>query len=273
VAEPFLLTAITADPSAAAEADAAGVDRIGIDIERIGKVHRQGHRPDARISGHELDDLSGIAAVVKRGRVFARLNPIHAGSPEEVEQALRLGARSLMLPYFDTSEQAAQFIGLVKGRAEVSLLVETRGAVDSLPEILRLSGIDEVMVGLNDLHMSLGLASHFEVVVSETMARIARQVRDAGIRFGFGGLGRAMDEALPVRSDLVYAQYPRLGARSAWLARVFYRGLVAGRLAEEVTALRERMAYWWAQPDELLSRQCEELAAGSAPARVVDALR
>jgi hypothetical protein len=83
----FVLTAITSDPELAAEADKAGVDRIGVDIERLDKNARQGHLPDARISDHELSDLDRLAVRESRAALFARLNPLHPGSREEVEEA------------------------------------------------------------------------------------------------------------------------------------------------------------------------------------------
>ena len=44
----FILTAITSDPQVVRAASAAGVERIGIDIERLGKAARQGHIPGAQ---------------------------------------------------------------------------------------------------------------------------------------------------------------------------------------------------------------------------------
>ncbi len=72
---PFVLTAITNDPGLAARADAAGVDRVGIDIERLNKSARQGHLAHARISNHRLADLADLAPVLRRAALFARLNP------------------------------------------------------------------------------------------------------------------------------------------------------------------------------------------------------
>ena len=99
VPSPFVLTAITRDPALAALCDAAGVDRIGVDIERLGKTSRQGHVPNARISDHELGQLRALGAVVRHATLFARLNPLHDGSGAEVDQALDAGARVLMLPF------------------------------------------------------------------------------------------------------------------------------------------------------------------------------
>ena len=56
--DDFRFTLITNDPALAARADRAGVDIIGVDIERLNKAARQGHIKRARISDHELADLA-----------------------------------------------------------------------------------------------------------------------------------------------------------------------------------------------------------------------
>jgi hypothetical protein len=93
------------------------------------------------------------------------------------------------------------------------------------------------------------------------MALASRQVRDAGLRFGFGGLARAGDDALPVPPDMVYAQYARLGASTAWLARSFFAGGQPLDIAAEIATLRARLAFWTAQPDADLAAMRDRLAA------------
>ncbi len=257
----FVLTAVTSDPETAAAVDAAGVDRVGIDIERMGKLARQGHLSEARISDHQLDELSGVAARVTRAELFARLNPLHAGSGEEVERALALGARALMLPYFSSRREAAAFVDMIGGRASPVLLLETAAAVERLPEIVSVKGVSEIFIGLNDLRIGLGLSHPFEVVVSDLMDTIASRVLDAGLRFGFGGVARFDDCTLPVQPDLVYSQYPRLNATSAWLARSFFAGLEPGAIEAAVRTLRQRMTYWGGQSAAALDGRRAELAA------------
>jgi hypothetical protein len=81
------------------------------------------------------------------------------------------------------------------------------------------------------------------------------------LRFGFGGLARFDDSTLPVPPDLVYAQYPRLNATSAWLARSFFAGLAPGAIGAAVQALRQRMSYWAGQSAATWADQREQLAA------------
>ena len=255
----FILTAITNDAGLATRADAGGVDRIGVDIERLNKKTRQGHIQDARISDHELSDLESLSEAVSRAALFARLNPLYGGSLGEIEEALDRGASVLMLPFFTAAAEVDRFVGLVKGRARVVLLLETAGAVVRLHEILAVPGVEEVLVGLNDLHLAMGLANHFELLVSDLMRMVSDQVRGAGLRFGLGGLARAGDTRLPIPADLVLAQNARLGSTSSWLSRSFYQGNPSIDLGAEVARLRERLAFWAAQPEKVLLAQRDAL--------------
>src|SRR5436309_956040 len=86
-ADDFVLTLWTDDASVAARADAAGVDRIGVDLERRGKAERQ-RGLGTWISPHTLGDLPAVAAALDRARLFARINPWGPGSEVEVEEVL-----------------------------------------------------------------------------------------------------------------------------------------------------------------------------------------
>jgi len=256
----FQFTLITNDRALAERADAAGVDRIGVDIERLNKSARQGHIANARISDHELADLERLASVVRRAALFARLNPLHEGSKTEVELALAAKATVLMLPFFTTAAEVGKFVRLVDGRAKIVLLLETAAAVVRLHDVLGVPGIDEVTVGLNDLHLSTGVTNQFELVTSDLMTMISDLVRGQGIRFGFGGLARANDDSLPVPSDLVLAQHARLASTSSWLSRSFFDSAPTSfDLNFEIAKLRERLSFWAAQPPSKLLDQRENL--------------
>jgi hypothetical protein len=111
--DTFCLTLLTNDPILAESGDRAGIDRIGIDLERAGKRERQAGT-NGRLSQHELEDLARIAPRVRRAQLFVRLNPIHAGTGVEIETALEMGARVLMLPYFGAAGEVACFTGLIR---------------------------------------------------------------------------------------------------------------------------------------------------------------
>lgn len=245
--EAFSFTMLTNDPVVAQRGDSAGIDHIGLDFETLGKRERQ-PEPGAWISDHETRELIPVARVLKRARLFARTNPMNPESRGEVEHLLELGVNSIMLPMFTDAAEVARFIEFVDGRAYVSLLLETAPAVVRIDEVVRIPGIDEINIGLNDLHRAFKLKSHFEILTSDLLSMLSDKVRSHDIRFGFGTLGKVGDTGLPVPPDLVYAQYPRLGATSARLFR-FFLGSQPRQLdfEREVTLLRQRLTYWQAQ--------------------------
>ncbi|OGI43128.1 MAG: hypothetical protein A2150_01975 [Candidatus Muproteobacteria bacterium RBG_16_64_11] len=219
--DDFTLTLFTNNPLLAERADRAGVDRIGLDLERIGKNERQG-KLATWISDHQEAELAAVRARLTHAKLFVRTNPIHPGSESEIQRLIEAGAEVLMLPMFTTVEEVSSFVNCIAGRARSVLLLETAGAARAVQAIVRHGGFDEIHIGLNDLHLSLGLNSHFALLVSELMESLCGTLHAAGIRYGFGGIGRAGDNDLPIPADLIYAQYPRLNASGALISRAFY---------------------------------------------------
>jgi hypothetical protein len=240
----FVLTLFTNNPDLARLADTAGINRIGLDLEKFGKHRRQAHL-HAWISDHTLEQIHPLRRVIRRGQLFARVNPIHVDSRSEIEYLIQSGVHGLMLPMFQTHDEVLEFIQIVHGRAQVSLLLETAAAARQIGGLVRVRGIDEIHVGLNDLHLDLKLKNHFELLTSPLMEHLSRTIRAAGIAFGFGGIARTLDTTLPISPDLVYAQYPRLGGDRALVARAFmapdYKKL---DLVREVELTRARLDWW-----------------------------
>jgi hypothetical protein len=240
--DPFVLTLWTNDVDLARRADAAGVQRIGVDLERLGKAERQRGRR-TWISPHTVGDLAALRAALTRARAFARVNPFNEASAGEVEAVLAAGAEVLMLPMVAEPHDAAAFTRIVDGRAAVVLLVECREAIERLTDLVAVDGVGEVHLGLNDLAISLGLPNRWLVLASDAVTTAAAAVQEAGLRFGLGGIGRVDDTTLPIPSDLVYAEYARTGANAALLARSFWSG-PALDLPLEVARAQERLARW-----------------------------
>ena len=166
----------------------------------------------------------------------------------------------MMLPMAEDPDVVRRFVDVVAGRAEVSLLVETPVAASRICEIASIEGVDEVHVGLNDLRLALGLRSHFEVLASDLLVRLSEAVHEAGRAFGVGGVGRRGDASLPIPADLVHAQYPRLRADRAWLARSFLGPDPAALdLEREVALLRQAMDEWEACDTDTLERARDRL--------------
>lgn len=261
----FRLTLFTNQPEVASGAGRGGVDRIGLDLERIGKRARQPSGV-SWVSDHVEPDLSAVYEVIAPEQRFVRCNPVHDELEGEIDRLIQAGARTIMLPMFRRVADAERFAEAIGGRANAVLLAETKDAAASVTELAHIPGVSEIHVGLNDLHMDLGLGSHFELLTSRYMESLCARLRDTGLPFAFGGIGRALDDSLPVPADLVYAQYPRLGATGALISRVFHgRRGVELDWAEEIRRARQRLDEWHAaSPEEWQTarRELAEMTAG-----------
>jgi HpcH/HpaI aldolase/citrate lyase family len=262
VAEPLVLTLWTNEPELARRADAAGVDRIGLDLERAGKRTRQAGL-GTWVSPHREEDLPAIAAELRHAELFARCEPACAGGAEQAARLSAAGVRVLMVPMFRTAAEVAA-VAEVAAPAGIVPLAETLEALDAIEEVLAVPGVGEVHVGLNDLSLALGLPNRFAVLCHPRVERFAGAVRAAGARLGLGGLGRAGQTGLPVPADLVYARHAALGATSALVSRAFVDG--AEDLTVEVARAREHMAWWREQPPERLRDAARRLRAATARA-------
>ncbi|MCU9951385.1 aldolase/citrate lyase family protein [Pseudomonas sp. PDM13] len=218
----------------AAFAIASGVDRIFVDTEIIGKDARQGHLSTV-ISRHTLDDVRRIRSVVPEGRLLVRINPIHEGSEAEIDLAIEAGADVLMLPMFRCVEEVELFTAAVGGRARCNLLVETVSAAANLKACVDVPGVDEVHIGLNDLHLELGLDFMFEPLASGVVDSMAEILRGSGKPFGIGGIARVGEGLLP--AELLLAEHVRLGSTAAILSRTFHRQ------ASSVSEIRKQMDF------------------------------
>ena len=205
-------------------ATGAGVDRIFVDMEYIGKDERQ-KGLDTVKSHHTIEDVKRLRGIVPEGSLLVRVNPIHEaknglmGSQAEIEATIAAGADIIMLPMFQTADEVRFFISCVGGRAKTLLLVETPAAVENLDEILQVHGIDEIHIGLNDLHLAWGKKFMFELLADGTVDRILEKIRPTGITYGFGGIARIGHGLLP--AEYVIAEHYRLGSSMAILSRSF----------------------------------------------------
>ena len=168
---PLKLMYITNSEDVAHIAEEAGVDRIFVDMEYIGKTDRQGGM-DTVQSRHTADDVRRLAQCLNKAELFVRVNPIHEktdeynSSKEEIDEAIEAGADLLMLPYFKTAEEVQTFVKYVNGRAKTVLLVETPEAAAIAEDLVQIPGIDEMFIGLNDLSLGKGMLPS-EYVIKE----------------------------------------------------------------------------------------------------------
>ena len=224
---------ITNQSQIALIAEAAGVDRIFVDMEHLGKQARQGGM-DTVQSRHTFEDVANIRKVVTESQLLVRCNPIHeacegyCSSDEEIETIIANGADMIMLPYFKTVEEAAKFLQLVNGRVKTNLLVETPEALEAIDEILALPGIDEVHIGINDLSLGYHKKFMFELFVDGTVEYLCNKFREAGVPYGIGGIASLGRGLLP--AEYLIKEHYRLGSTAAILSRSFCN---ANRIADQ----------------------------------------
>lgn len=214
---------ITNCPKRARFAIKSGVDRIFLDLEISGKLERQGHLSTV-ISNHCIGDIEGLRDIVSPKELLVRVNPLSSDSKDEIDSVIEAGAGFVMLPMFEGADQVADFIRLVDGRAKTSLLMETKSAVLAHKEIFSIPGIDEVHIGLNDLHIQLGTSFMFESLVNGFLSPVFEELKKKSIAFGIGGVARIGQGKIP--AELVLSEHVRLGSTAAILSRAFHDGLL-----------------------------------------------
>lgn len=215
---PLTLMYITNRPDVARIAQAAGVDRLWIDMEYIGKEERQAGMNTVK-SYHTIDDIRKLRPIVTTSELLVRVNPIHDDSEQEINETIKSGADVIMLPMFRTPSEVQKFVEFVNGRAKTIILVETAEAAENIESILDVGGISEVHIGLNDLHLSYHKTFMFELLCDGTVERLSKILRERKMKFGFGGIARIGYGDLP--AELILTEHYRLGSQMAILSRGF----------------------------------------------------
>jgi len=215
----MLLMFITNDPEIAWEAQITGIDRIFIDLEKIGKKERQGHL-DTVMSNHTMEDISTIREILKTSDLLVRVNPIYEHLKEEINEVIFRGADIIMLPMCKTAKDVKTFIEYVDGRVKTNILVETAQALTRIDDILDVDGIDEIHIGLNDMHLGMGLDFMFELMSGGIIEYLSGKIKNKNINFGIGGMARIGQGTLP--AECILGEHYRLGSQCVILSRTFH---------------------------------------------------
>lgn len=165
---------------------------------------------DAEHSAFSAADVAAAAAAGERAGVPVLVRV--AGSTDITPRMLDTGVAGLVVPRVESGAEAAAVVraarfpplgarGLGPGRASryglemdelradgdarlvVMVMVETVRGVEAVDEIVRITGIDGVLIGPADLAMSLGCAVGDEPH-ARAVAAIANAVLDAGLVLG-----------------------------------------------------------------------------------------
>lgn len=210
---------ITNNPEVAEIAARAGVDRIFIDMEVLGKAKRQGGM-DTVQSHHVPEDIAKVRAAIGGGaEIMARVNPLNPNSQAEIDASIENGADVIMLPMWRSAEDLCRLVSMVNGRAKVMPLLETDTAADNLPEAVKVQGVDQMHIGLNDLHLCYHQKFMFQLLADGTVDGLCAKLKAANIPYGFGGVGRPGSGTLP--AEYIIGEHYRLGSEYVILSRSF----------------------------------------------------
>jgi lipopolysaccharide/colanic/teichoic acid biosynthesis glycosyltransferase len=246
------LLQITNDPEVATRCDAIGGIRIFVDLEHMGKAERQAGR-NTYISSHQMGDVGRIKTQITNSRLMVRVNPLHSDTQNEVDAVFAQGLAQgigraqgpasdlIMLPMFRHAQTLREFSQIVAGRCPIVALLETEEALNSINEWIDTPGLQEVYVGLNDLHISLGMRFMFEPLANGIVDQVAAVTTRQGLRFGFGGMARMVEGLLAGRD--VLAEHLRLGSQAVILSRTFHRPDGVTAFEEQIHTLREAEAH------------------------------
>lgn len=221
---PLKLFYITNRPEVAQIAQTAGVDRIFVDMEYIGKAARQGGM-DTVQSHHTVADIRRLRPLLTKSRLLVRCNPVHDAAADctsteaEIDDIVSAGADVIMLPFFKGVAEVQRFLNAVNRRCRTILLFETPEAVASVDAILELPGIDEAFIGLNDLSLGYRRRFMFELLTDGTVEKLCLKFRLRGIPYGFGGIAGIGTGTLP--AEAILKEHYRLGSSMVILSRSF----------------------------------------------------
>ncbi len=210
-------------------AEKYGVQRIWIDLETLDKELRQKGRDGVK-SHHTIQNIREIKPNLTSSEMLVRINHWNKDSQKEIDAVVDAGADMIMLPYWKTLDEVKQFIATVNGRCKTTLLLETKEAVEILDEVLKIKGIDEIHIGLNDLHISYGLNFMFELLTNGTVESLCSKIAAKGIPYGFGGIAKLGAGAVP--AEKIILEHYRLGSTRAILSRSFCDAEKVGSLEE-----------------------------------------
>ena len=228
------LLMIVNDTEIARFAYESGVHRLFVDLEYMNKDVRQ-KGLDTWKSRQTMQDVTRIREAVPEAHLLVRINPLHEGTANELNDVLARGANSIMLPMFHSQDDLARFLDLLADRAQAVPLVETAASLAAVPQMCESLPLTRLHIGLNDLHLDMNLDFMFQPLADGTLEEAAEALCVHGIHFGIGGIARAGEGI--VSPKYLLGEHVRLGSDAAILSRTLHRG------ASDLQSLRAEMDF------------------------------
>jgi len=161
-------------------------------------------------------EIGTLSMLARECGITPIVRPPGVSKPHDLTRALDAGAQGLLLPAIEDAEQMAAIMKAVRyhplGNRPMNLrgphtdyaalppneiiahlnretlivvMIETRNAIDNLPEILKVEGIDAIMVGPDDLSQDLGIPGDLQnPKMFEAYEEIFAICREAGVPYG-----------------------------------------------------------------------------------------
>ena len=107
----------------------------------------------------------------------------------------------------------------MNGKAATLLLAETIEAADIMQEVVKITEVDEIHLGLNDMHLAKGMKFMFELLADGTVDELCNIIKPSGKKYGFGGIARLGYGTLP--AEKIIMDHYRIGSTMAILSRSF----------------------------------------------------
>ena len=251
---------ITNSPSIANYIVKNDVQRIFIDLEKIGKEERQSHL-NTWISNHLESDISAIKNKITKGEILVRINPLNKNTKDELDTILTHNIDYIMMPMINCYEDIQELLSLLKKRTKFIPLLETKNSINDIQRILDDPDISEVYIGLNDLRISMKSKFLFEPLLNGLLDDIAKKINQKKIKWGFGGIARSGVGEIPCENIL--GEHIRLGSNNVILSRSFHANSKTLEelnqninFKEEIMKLRNSIYKWnHASKAELLENQ------------------
>lgn len=210
---------------------------------------------DTQHSPVEIKDL-GSAIGAMRGRAASPIVRVGENRADQICYALDAGARGIIVPMVNTPDEAAEVVSFcrypfagvrssagmrgewgefkdyraymdaVNEQLLIAPMIETQEAMDNLENIVRVPGIDVLLVGPSDLSINLDVPLDYtSATYKDALARIGGACKDAGISAGMFFVPPGLTPAALVELGFRFFTLPWEG----WATRGVTDGIAAVR--------------------------------------------
>jgi 2-keto-3-deoxy-L-rhamnonate aldolase RhmA len=167
-----------------------------------------------------LETVGVLAMLARECGIVPIVRPPGTLKPHDLTRPLDAGAQGLLLPAIDTADELARIVKATKyhplGNRPMNLrgphtdyyagkpreiidhlnsetltvvMVETRKAIDNLDEMLKVEGLDCIMIGPDDLSQDLGVPGEMQApILLEAFEEVFAKCKAAGVPYGLSAI-------------------------------------------------------------------------------------